>query len=65
MFYLFALSSDEPEVFLPKFSQMAIFHAAHFQRVVKHSVPWETPKCVEGVSLSQKMVTGFGGTLHS
>ena len=31
---LFALFSDEPEVFLPKYSQMAIFHAVHFQRVV-------------------------------
>ena len=31
---LFELFSDEPEVFLPEYSQMAILHAAHFQRVV-------------------------------
>ena len=35
-FFLFALFSDEPEVFLPKYSQTAILHAAHFRRVVKH-----------------------------
>ena len=28
-FFLFALVSDEPEVFLPKYSQTAILHAAH------------------------------------
>ena len=32
--FLFALFSDEPEVFLHKYSQMAILHAAHFRRVV-------------------------------
>ena len=31
---VFALVSDKPEVCLPKYSQTAIFHAAHFQRVV-------------------------------
>ena len=36
VFLLFALFSDEPEVFLPKYSQTAILHAAHFRRVVKH-----------------------------
>ena len=35
VYTLFALLSDEPEVFLPKYSQMAIPHAAHFRRVVK------------------------------
>ena len=30
----FTLVSDEPEVFLPKYSQTATFHAAHIQRVV-------------------------------
>ena len=39
VFSLFALFSDEPEVFLPKYSQMAILHAAHFRRVVKHNLP--------------------------
>ena len=33
-FFLFALFSDEPEVFLPKYSQTAILRAAHFRRVV-------------------------------
>ena len=33
--FLFALSSDKPEVFLSKYSQAAIPHAAHFWRVVK------------------------------
>ena len=35
VYFLFALFSDEPEVFLPKYSQTAIFHAAHFRKVVK------------------------------
>ena len=40
MFFQFALFSDKPEVFLPKYSQTAILHAAHFRRVVKlDSVP--------------------------
>ena len=34
MYLLFALFSNEPEVFLPEYSQPAILHAAHFQRVV-------------------------------
>ena len=40
--FLIALFSDEPEVFLPKYSQIAILHAAHFRRVVKTvaSVPY-------------------------
>ena len=38
VFSLFAHFSDEPEVFLPKHSQMAILHAAHFRRVVT----WDT-----------------------
>ena len=32
------LYSDEPEVFLPKYSQTAILNAAHFQRVVNVQV---------------------------
>ena len=32
--FLFALFSDEPGVFLPKYSQTAIQYAAHFRRVV-------------------------------
>ena len=34
MYFLFALFSDEPEVFLPEYSKPAILHAAHFWRVV-------------------------------
>ena len=30
----YSLLSDELEVFLPKYSQTAILHAAHFRRVV-------------------------------
>ena len=33
---LIALFSDKPEVFLPKYSQTAILHAAHFRRVVNY-----------------------------
>ena len=42
--------SAEPEVFLPKYSQTAILHAAHFRRVVKtfysihDSILLKTPK---------------------
>ena len=35
--FLFALLIDKPEVFLPKYPQTAILHAAHFQRVVTES----------------------------
>ena len=38
VFFLFALLSDEPEVFLPKYSQRAKLYAAHFWRVVNISV---------------------------
>ena len=34
--FLFALFSDEPEVFIPKYSQTAILHAAHFRRIVNN-----------------------------
>ena len=34
VFVLFVLFSDEPEVFFPKYSQTAIFHAPHFRWVV-------------------------------
>ena len=38
VYFVFVLFGDEPEVFLPKYSQTAIRHAAHFQRVVnQHS----------------------------
>ena len=38
--YIYALSSDEPEVFLTIYSQTAITHAGHFRRVVK---PYRPP----------------------
>ena len=34
VFFVFTLFSDRPEVFLPKYSQTAILHAAHYRRVV-------------------------------
>ena len=34
VYFLFALFSDEPEVFISEYSQTAILHAAHFRRVV-------------------------------
>ena len=33
-FYLFALVSDEPEIFIPEYSQTVILNAAHYQGVV-------------------------------
>ena len=33
--FLFGLAYDDPEVFLPKYSQTAILHAVHFLQVVK------------------------------
>ena len=39
---LIALFSNEPEVFLPKYSQTAILHAAHSRRVVHLPVYWCT-----------------------
>ena len=41
VFFLFALVRNEPEVFLPKYSQIAILHAAHFRRVVEHTYSGE------------------------
>ena len=38
MIFLFALVSDKPEVFLPKYSQTAILHAAHYRRVVNGKI---------------------------
>ena len=34
VFFLVVLFSDKPEVFLPKYSQTVILHAANFRRVV-------------------------------
>ena len=39
MIFLFALVSDEPEVFLPKYSQTAILHAAYLRWVVNQVNP--------------------------
>ena len=35
VYFLFALFSDEPEVFRPEYSQPAVLHAAHFWRAVQ------------------------------
>ena len=42
MLVLFVLFGDEPEVCLPKYSQTAILHAAHFRRVVNLENPLVT-----------------------
>ena len=34
VFCIFPIFSDEPEVFLPKYSKTAKLHAAHFRKVV-------------------------------
>ena len=36
---IFALFTDEPEVFLAEYFQTAIFHPAHFWRVVNLGYP--------------------------
>ena len=56
--FLFAVFSDEPEVFLPKYSQTAILHAAHFWRVVNDAIL--TPH--SGVTVSVRHV-GFGNSV--
>ena len=38
--FLFAIFSDEPEVFLPKYSQTAILYAAYFRRVLNVLESW-------------------------
>ena len=43
-FLIFALFSDNPEVFLPKYSQTAMLHAAHFQWVVNL---WTLSDCAQ------------------
>ena len=51
VFSLFALSIDEPEVFLPEYSQSAILHAAHFRGVVNHPYTFSTGLCLTCTSL--------------
>ena len=48
-FSLFALFSDQSEVFLPNYSQMAILHAAHFRRVVNDCCVIKTDTVIGGV----------------
>ena len=57
-FIQFALFSDEPEVFLPKYSQTAILHAAHFQRVVNIQHKLEDRQISENTI---DMLPKFGG----
>ena len=52
-FFLFALFGDEPEVFLPKISQTAILHAAHFLRVVKLDTEVYIYTQMEGIDAAQ------------
>ena len=46
VYFLFALFSDEPQLFLPEYSQPAILHAAHIRRVVN-----EPSVCCNGLSI--------------
>ena len=60
LFSLCALFSDEPEVFLPKYSQMAILHAAHFRSVVKVGLgSWVT--CWSDCQVVVGCIDGSGG----
>ena len=38
MIFLFSLFSDEPEIFLPKYSQTEILDASHFRWVVNETL---------------------------
>ena len=65
VFFLFALVSDEPEVFLPKYSPTTILHAAHFWRVtnenkLREEVTSPVASCSEPLA-----VTPGGSFLHS
>ena len=48
MLCLSALFSDEPKVFLPKYFQTAMLHAAHFRSVVNAFKRFETILSVSG-----------------
>ena len=52
-FFLFALVSNDPEVFLPNYSQTAVLHAAHFRRVVKYITHQCSPGCRHSGSSSR------------
>ena len=52
----FALLRDNPEVFLPKYSQTAILHAAHFWRVV--NPPSTTGQYVSPMGLGEYVSLG-------
>ena len=68
MFFLFALFGDEPEVFLPKYSQTVILHAAHFQRVVKsvsNSVCFVTLGKRRCEAVLQKVLRALNGTVQN
>ena len=50
VFFLLALFSDEPEVFLPKYSQTAIVHVATFWRVVNTIICCDVSGITDGVT---------------
>ena len=50
VFFIFALFSDNPEVFLPKYFQTAT-RAAHFWRVVKKLEKWHLSEVISPHSL--------------
>ena len=54
VFLLFAPHSEEPEVFLSKYSQTAILHAAHFWRLV-NMIYFDIPE-ITGSHLSVGLV---------
>ena len=41
VFFLFALFSDKPEVFLPEYSVAVILYADHIRRVIMNLVPMD------------------------
>ena len=68
-FFLFALLSDEPEVFLTKFSQTAILNAAQFLRVVNsinaaYSVETD-PTSQQDPKTIVSLPGAQGGTIHT
>ena len=56
--FLFAPFSDESSVFLPKYSQTAILHAAHFLRVV-NSVAKRAPTILHSYEPNTLKIIAF------
>ena len=64
MFLLLALFSDKPEVFLPKYSQTAILHAAHFRRVVKQDHVGSKKKSDVFSHIIKGLFSGLSWAIH-